>query len=379
MSLNLHRRHAARLLLAVAAATSLGSAAFAHDHDDDGDDNGASLRHGKLFISTNAPAGNEVLVYQRSGSGPATLLSRFATQGTGTGAGLGSQGAVTLSGNGRHLFVVNAASHTVSTFALGQGGLVLKSVVDSGGLTPTSVAEHEGLVYVLNAGGSGGVAGFRNLHGTLVPVPGAAGTLSANSGTAPAQVGFSDDGDVLVVSEKNTSKLTSFLVRRDGTLAGKTVTSSSGATPFGFAFTRRDVLVVSEAPASTVSSYRFNEHSAAPRLVTASLANGQGAACWIAVTPNGRFAFSANAGTSSVSSFNVASNGQLSLIVGAAGLTGPNAGAVDMAVSPHGEQLHVFANRGLQIVSFTITPGGTLLPLGSVGGMPAGSAGLAAN
>jgi 6-phosphogluconolactonase len=379
MNFKIQRRHAARLLLAAAAASAgLGNAAFAHEHDDD-DEPGSSLRHGKLFISSNAPAGNEVLVYQRSGSGSATLLSRFATQGNGTGAGLGSQGAVTLSGNGRWLFVVNAASNTLSTFALGRQGLVLKSVVDSGGLTPTSVAEHDGLVYVLNAGGSGGVAGFRNLRGTLVPVPGATGTLSANSGTAPAQVGFSDDGEVLVVSERATSKLTSFVVRRDGTLAGKTVTTSSGATPFGFAFTRRDVLVVSEAPASTVSTYRFNHHSAAPRLVTASLANGQGAACWIAVTPNGRYAFSANAGTSSVSSFRVAHDGQLSLVAGAAAVTGPNAGALDMAVSPSGEQLHVFANRGLQIVSYTITPGGTLLPLGAVGGMPAGSAGLAAN
>jgi len=377
MNFSIQRRQAARLVLAAAAAASFGTGALAHDSD--GDDDTVSLRHGKLFISTNAPAGNEVLVYQRSGSGPAALLSRVATQGTGTGAGLGSQGAVTLSGDGRHLFVVNAASNTVSTFALGAGGLVLKSVVDSGGLTPTSVAEHDGLVYVLNAGGSGGVAGFRNQHGTLVPVPGATGTLSANSGTGPAQVGFSDDGDVLVISEKATSKLTSFLVRHDGTLAGKTVTASSGATPFGFAFTRRNVLVVSEAPASTVSTYRFGEHSATPRVVTASLPNGQGAACWIAVTPNGRYAFSANAATSSVSSFGVAGNGQLSLIASAAGLTGPNAGAVDMAVTPGGGQLHVFANRGLQIVSFTVTPGGTLLPLGSVGGMPAGSAGLAAN
>lgn len=383
MSLNLHRRHAARLLLAAAAAATLlgGGSAFASDGDDDrGESCSCSLRHGKIFISTNAPAGNEVLVYQRSSSGPATLLTRFATQGTGTGAGLGSQGAVTLSDNGRYLHVVNAGSNTLSTFLLSaSGGLVLKSVVDTGGLTPTSVTERDGLVYVLNAGGAGGVAGFRNVRGTLVPVAGSNGTLSATSGTAPAQVGFSSDGDVLVVTERATNKLTSFTVRRDGSLAGKTVTNSSGATPFGFAFTRRDVLIVSEAPGSSVSSYRFNEHSAAPRLVTASLPNGQGAACWIAVTPNGRYAFSANAGTSSVSSFNVASNGQLSLIAGAAGLTGPNGGAIDMAVSPDGEQLHVFANRGLQIVSFTIAPGGTLLPLGSVGGMPTGSAGLAAN
>ena len=49
-----------------------------------------------------------------------------------------------------------------------------------------------------------------------------------------------------------------------------------GASSFGFAFTRRNVLVVSEAPSSSVSSYRFNEGSATPRLVTASLPNGQG-------------------------------------------------------------------------------------------------------
>jgi len=379
MSLNIHRRHAARLLVVAAAIAGIGVPAFAHDDDAD-DNDGASLRHGKLFISTNAPGGNEVLVYQRAGSsGAATLLNRFATQGVGTGAGLGSQGAVTLSGSGRYLFVVNAASNTLSTFAVGGSALVLKSVVDTGGLTPISVTEHDGLVYVLNAGGNGGVAGFRNHHGQLSPVAGATGTLSAAGGTGPAQVGFSSDGDVLVVSEKNTNRLTSFLVRRDGTLAQKTVSASSGAVPFGFAFTKRDVLVVSEAPGSTVSSYRFADNSPVPQVVTASLPNTQGAACWIAVTPNGKFAFSANAATSNVSSFGVARNGQLSLIAGIAGPTGPNAGAVDMAVSPNGEQLNVFASRGLRIVSFTITPAGTLLPLGSVGGMPAGSAGLAAN
>ena len=381
MSLNIQRRHAARLLILAAAMAGIGAPAFANDHDGDDDNEGCScsLRHGKIFISSNAAAGNEVLVYQRASSGPATLLNRYATQGTGTGAGLGSQGAVTLSGNGRFLFVVNAASNTVSTFAFGGGGLVLKSVVDSAGHTPISVTEHEGVVYVLNAGGSGGVAGFRNVGGTLVPVAGGTGTLSASGGTSPSLLKPTCAGDVLVVSEKNTNRLTSFLVRRDGSLTQKTVTASSGATPFGFAFTQRDTLVVSEAPASTVSSYRFNDNSPVPRVVTASLPNTQGAACWIAVSPNGKFAFSANAATSSVSSFNVARNGQLSLIAGAAGLTGPNAGAVDMAVSPNGEQLHVFASRGLQMVSFKITATGMLMPLGSVGGMPAGSTGLASN
>lgn len=378
MSYSINRRHAARLLATAFAAASVASPVFALD-DDDRDDDRSGARSGKLFISSNSPAGNEVLTYERSPSGPATLLTRTVTQGLGTGAGLGSQGAVTLSRNGRFLFVVNAASSTVSTFAVRPAGLVLKSVVDSGGVTPTSVAEHDGLVYVLNAGGSGGVAGFRNDGGTLWPIAGAAGTLSASGGTAPAQVGFNDGGDVLIVSERNTQRLTSFLVKRDGTLDGKTVTVSSGAVPFGFAFTRRDTLVVSEAAGSSASSYRFNDRSAAPMVVTPSLANGQGAACWIAVTPDGKFAFSANAATSSVSSFAVARSGQLSLVAGLAGSTGLGAGAIDMAVSPSGRQLAVFANRSLQIVSFTITPSGKLAPLGSVGGMPTGSAGLAAN
>lgn len=364
------RRRALRLIATALAVAATAGPAFASD---DG------FRSGKLFISTNSPAGNAVLVYERSQTGPAVLLGGVPTQGLGTGAGLGSQGAVTLSRNGRWLFVVNAASNTVTTFEVGGRGLELKSVVDSGGLTPTSVTEYGGLVYVLNAGGSGNVTGFRNDDGVLQQIPGAVGSLSANTGTAPAQVGFSDSGDLLVVSERTTNRLTSFLVKSDGTLDGKTVTPSAGAVPFGFAFNKRDVLIVSEAVASTVSSYRFADASAVPQVVTASLPTTQGAACWVAVTPNGKFAFSANATTSSVSSFSIAGDGRLSLVAGAAAVTGANAGALDLAVSRSGTQLHVFANRGLQIASYTIASDGTLAPLGSVGGMPAGSAGLAAN
>lgn len=375
------RRRALKLVAAAVAATTLGigAPAFAHDDDHDHHNAASNLRSGKLFISTNATTGNEVLIYSRSAGGPATLVSRVTTQGIGTGSGLGSQGAVTLSRNGRYLFVVNAASNSVSTFEMEGVQLVLKSVVASGGTRPTSVTENDGLVYVLNAGDNGNITGFRNQGGQLAPVPGAVGTLSAANGTAPAQVGFSDEGDVLVVSERNTNQLVSFRVKRDGTLQQKTVTPSAGAVPFGFAFTRRDILIVSEAAGSTVSSYRFDERSAVPQAVTSSLANTQGAACWIAVTPNGRLAFSANAATSSISSFKVARDGQLTLLAAQAGVTGANTGALDMAVSPGGTQLHVFANRGLEIVSYKISSDGLLAPLGAVGGMPTGSAGLAAN
>jgi len=378
MDSNLRRRQAVRMLVVALTAAGIGAPALAHD---DGDRD--SVRQGKLFMSSNAPAaagGNAVLVYARAENGPATLLNSVATNGAGTGAGLGSQGAVTLSTNGRYLFVVNAGSNTLSTFELGRTGLVLTSVVDSGGLTPISVAESDGLVYVLNAGGSGNVAGFRNSRGILTPLADGVRGLSVNTGAGPAQVGFDRDGDVLVISEKTTNVLTSYSVRRDGTLTARTITPSAGAVPFGFAITRRNVLVVSEAAASTVSSYRLKERDEpAPQVVSPTVANGQGAACWIAVTPNGRYAYSANAATSTISSFSVRGNGALTLLAGQAGATSNN-GVLDMAVTPDGEQLHAFASRSpQQIVSFNIARDGSLTRIGAVGGVPAGAAGLAAN
>jgi len=377
----LQRRRFVRLLSLGLAAAGLAAPALAH-HDADGD---GGLRHGKIFTSTNAASGNEVLVYARAAAGPATLMSRVPTQGLGSGAGLGSQGAVTLSSSGRYLFVVNARSNTLSTFELGHAGLVLRSVVDSGGLNPTSVAENDGLVYVLNAGGSGNVAGFRNQRGMLSPLADGVRGLSAAGGTAPGQLGFDHDGDVLVVSERATNVLSSYPVRRDGSLGARLLTPSAGQTPFGFAVTQRDQLIVSEAQggaagASSASSYRLGEHPfKGPQLVSGAVPTTQTAACWVAVTPNGRYAYVSNAGSSSISSYAIGPQGAISLMAAQAGLTGTNAGALDAAATPDGQQLHVLASRSLQIVSFKIGHDGALMPLGAVGGLPMGSAGLAAN
>jgi 6-phosphogluconolactonase len=367
----IRRRRFAFQLAGLTLALSAAIPAFAHDEN--------SFREGKVFTSSNATGGNELLVFAPVRGGDLALVERVATSGQGTGAALGSQSAVTLSSDGRHAFVVNAASNTVSTFAIRNNGVVLTSVVDSGGLTPISVTENDGIVYVLNAGGAGNVAGFRNAQGQLRPIANSSRGLSAAGGTGPAQVGFGADGDVLVVTEKVTSRITSFPVRRDGTLGTVVITPSSGATPFGFAFDRRDHLLVSEAPGSAASSYRFNEGSATPVLITGSLPNTQAAACWLAVTPNGKYAFTANAGSSSVSTYSVARTGQLALVNPVAGTTGPNAGALDLAVSPDGRRLFALAPRSLQVVSFKVEFDGSLTNLGAGSGLPMGSAGLAAN
>jgi len=155
------------------------------------------------------------------------------------------------------------------------------------------------------------------------------------------------------------------------------VTASAGITPFGFAFDRRNRIFVSEANQSTLSSYRFN--GATPMVISAAVPTEQAAACWAAVTPNGRYAYTGNAGTSSVSLFAIDRLGRATLVAAAAASTGSNGGAGDIALAAHGRTLSILAPRTPAIFSFEVAADGTLTPTASVTGLPAGSVGLAAN
>jgi 6-phosphogluconolactonase len=291
---------------------------------------------------------------------------------------------VTLSGDGRFLFVVNAGSHSVSTFRVGARGLRLMSVVPSGGLAPTSVTEMGGLVFVLNTMGAGGVMGFANLRGRLLPIANSARGLSASGGTAPAQVGFTDDGDTVVVAERATNLLTTYRVMDDASLSPPQANASAGMTPFGFAFDKRGTLLVSEAfggaaNASALSSYRFADAAPqTPAVISASVGTQQSAACWVAITPNGRFAYVTNTGSGTTSLYRIARDGRVALVQSvAAGTAGT--GPIDAYVSETGRKLFVLNGRVQQIAAYRIASDGTLTAAGGASGLPAGSVGLAAN
>ena len=375
--MNPTRRHTFKLFGLAVALCAAWPAHASSDRDGDG------FRAGKVFTSTNAVGANEVLVYDTDKDGKLSLQTRLATQGQGTGTGLGNQGAVTLSGNGRYLFVVNALSNTVSTFSVRRSGLTLVSTVDAGGLQPVSVTEHDGTVYVLNAGGAGNVAGFQNWEGHLKPLADAVRPLSAAGGTGPAQVGFSPDGDVLVVTEKATNKLTTYRVRHNGRIGAPLVTASAGVTPFGFSFDKRGTLIVSEAVggaagASTVSSYGFESWAPAqPLVISAAVADTQSAVCWVVVTPNGKYAYVTNTGSGTVSSYSVQKSGQIKLAQAVAATSG--AGPIDAAISATGKGLFVLNSGSQTISSFTIGRDGSLSNPSAVGDVPAGANGLAAN
>ena len=119
--------------------------------------------------------------------------------------------------------------------------------------------------YVLNAGGTGIVQGFR-IHGHhLSPISGSARSLGlANASppqflTSPGQVGFTPDGRKLIVTTKaSTSSIDVFQVGPDGRLSATPVVNPSATpVPFAFTFGPSGRLVAGEAGASSVTTYRI--------------------------------------------------------------------------------------------------------------------------
>lgn len=339
---------------------------------------------GAVYVTSNAPGGNQVLAFGRASDGTLTPAGAYPTGGTGTGAGLGSQGAVVLSADGRWLLAVSAGSGHVSAFRVRPHGLERTDVEPSGGAMPVSVTSHGRVVYVLNAGGAGNVAGFTlSPGGDLSPLPGSTRPLSA-AGAAPAQVEFSPDGRTLVVTEKATSRIVTYAVDRQGRAGPPVAHPSAGATPFGFAFSGRDRLIVSEAfggapDASATSSYRL-DRTGAPAVVSASVPTTETAACWVAVSRDGRYAYVTNTGSGSVSGYAVGPDGTLALLDadGVTGVTGPGSGPIDEDFSRDGRHLYVLGAGSHAVHAFAFAADGSLAPVGDLPGLPAGAAGLAA-
>ena len=330
---------------------------------------------GGVYVLSNQVSGNAVIQYDRASDGRLTLAGSYPTSGTGTGGGLGSQNAVVVDEAGDHLYAVDAGSSTVTSFRIAGGALERIGTVPSGGSTPISIAVHGDRVYALNAGGTGNVASFAASDGVLSALADGTHALSG-SGTNPAQVSVTPDGQQVVVTEKATNLVD--VIDLDGTGRPESLVSvpSSGAVPFGFDFDNKGHLLVSEAAASTASSYDVT--GAGLATISASVPTTENAACWLVATNNGKFAYTGNAGGSlSISGFRVGNDGTLSLLTpgGKTGVT--PAGVTDLALSGNSHFLYGRLGNG-SVAGFTVNRDGSLDAIGVTPGLPAGAAGIAA-
>jgi 6-phosphogluconolactonase len=333
---------------------------------------------GAVFTISDDSTSNEVFAFDRAGDGSLQPAGTFATGGQGSGGGegvLASQGAVTLSGDGRFLLVVDAGSDEIAAFRVHGAELTLTSRASAGGALPVSIAEHDGLVYVLDAGGAGNIAGLSlDDEGLLHPIAGSARPLSA-AGAGPAQIAFDASGRILVVTEKAAQAISVYRVDEGGRASEPNTLPSAGSVPFGFAITRRDVVAVSEAGTGSASTYLLE--GGALELVSGAVPDGQRAPCWLAATEDGRFAFVANAASGTISTFRIDRRGALTLVDGAAGVI-PSGKALDLALSKGDRFLYVLDPGHAAVQAFAVRDDGSLAPLGPVAsGLPPHAVGLA--
>ena len=340
------------------------------------------MSEGMVFVQTNE-ASNAVVALRRAADGSLTPVATVGTGGAGTAEPhLPSQGSVTLASDGRHLLVTNAASGDVTVLAVSPDGEPTVVGRTQSGPAPRSVAERDGVVYVLDTG-TPAVVGFRLTAAGLEALDGGGAHALSGPGADPAQVGFSPDGSAVVVTERGTDAITAFPLNADGTLGSRHTVASSGPTPYGFGFTRSGTLVVTEAfraqkGAAAASSYRVAGTDITP--VTTSAGNGRSEICWAVVTPDDRYAFTTNFADGAVSCFAVKDDGRLDLLDAAAGLTvDGRPGLRDEALSADGRFLYALDADAGSIFGWSVGDEGALSPIGSWGGLPPTAAGLAAS
>ncbi|MFD9126575.1 lactonase family protein [Kitasatospora sp. NPDC059571] len=359
--------------LAVAVATvamvtvSVPSAA-AVARDGGGQQSGG--RHA-VFVQTDDPAGNQIVAYRRADDGRLTKAGTYDTRGLGGVLDgsvvdhLASQGSLTYDPGHALLYAVNAGSDSVSVFSVDSDRLHLRQVVGSGGRFPVSVAVHGDVVYVLNALDGGSVQGYTVRDGRLVARAGWNRSLGLDPNATPqftntpGQVGFTGDGDQLVVTTKaNGSNLLVFGLARSGAPAGSpVVTNLPGTVPFAFVPNGRHGLFLAEAGPNAVATMTVHRDGTVSQESVAP--TGQAATCWIAAARD--YLYASNAGSASVSGFRASESGRLTAL----GNTTTDPGTVDASASPDGRYLYVQTGAHGVVDEFAVGRDGSLASLGS--------------
>ena len=283
----------------------------------------------------------------------------------------------------RFLFAVNAGSNQISVLKIKKNDLTVVDLVNSGGIRPISLRSTTICSTCSTRAALPILPVSRRRDGTLTPLPDSTRPLIGGAAADPAQVGFSSDGSLLVVTEKAGNRINTYTVDDDGLPSAPIDNASNGTTPFGFAFNNAGTLVVSEAfggapNASAASSYGAPE--------TGILSCGQRRRCQILKPP---VAGSSSRTTENLRSsripaaarfpaIDVGTAETLALANSVAGSTGMDSAPIDMTLSNNSRYLFVIAAGSQSVVSFRVNQNGTLTMVDAAGGLPLGAQGIAA-
>jgi 6-phosphogluconolactonase len=348
---------------------------------------------GHVYVNDNTAGVNTIAAFDRHTNGTLTPAngSPFAAGGAGTGTVVGSQGALQVTADGRYLIAVDAGSNQLSVVRIRPDGSLRPaegSPVSSGGTEPVSVAVHGGLVYVANEGnGSSGsnYTGFTlSRGGRLTPIGGSTVWLSNTAN--PGDILFNPTGTNLIgievgTTDPGTFRIDSFAVGDDGRLTRATGSPfpAQAPGPFGSEFSPANPrhLYVSNAHGGagngSVSAFDVSRRGVVSSIGSSPFADFQTAPCWVEISHDGKYLFTVNTGSTSISSYKIRADGSLAYLSTTPFRSGAGIRPFDARLDPSGADLYV-VDAALDAVSAFAVDGGTLSELAaSPFALPTGS------
>lgn len=335
-------------------------------------------------LNNNLVGSNSISVYSREEDGSLTFASTTSIGGTGSVLAFadGTQGSLIITHDeGTRLFAVDAGSNQISVVNVHKGHLAPVGVFSSHGVGPVSLSYHDGLLYVLNAANgstqAANVAGFRvDDEGNLHYIAGSTQPLSV-ARPDPGQIQVDPSGHYLLVTEKLTNLIDVYRIDEDGSLSVSTPIPSVGAVPFGIAFnpTSRHQLVVTDAtggPNHTGGATSYRLAGGAINLINGPVFDFQLAPCWVVITNDGRFAYTSNADSLTISGYSIAANGAITLLTpnGATATAPAGTFPIEEGLSRDSHFLYVLDSRLLltppgpaTLLGYHINHGGSLTPV----------------
>jgi 6-phosphogluconolactonase len=326
-----------------------------------------------LYSINNDTGQNAVVVLSQNQDGSLTEVagSPFRTGGKGLGGGdIDQQGAIRV--HDKYVLAVNPGSDSVAVFRKEDGGTlspVAGSPFQSSGPAPLSLTIHNNLVYVANqapafanTSAAPNISGFRmDNDGKLTPIDNS--TITFPAGHGPAQVEFSPGGETVVVTsgfqEEATSSVHGYKIQADGTLkeaVGSPIQVMGASGDVGFSWNQGgDQIYVSNFRGSAVAVFDIDKTTGSVKQVAGTLGTEGTAACWTALSPDGKTLYVANFVSNSISAFDVGAGGKLTLI----GTTKRRVEQTtpdtkDMAISKDGKFLYVVGSGAREVSAFSV-------------------------
>lgn len=344
----------------------------------------------QLFAQTDDST-NAVLHFKRNPDGTLAVGTSIPTGGKGTGGVTFPSGAVgpdSLTGDNSvivspdqtRLFVTNAGDNTVSVFSIDPAGgdPKLLAVSPTSGVLPTSLGFANNVLYVTHQQGVNQLGAYRvGTDGKLAQI-GSYPTVQADA--LPTAVTVSPDGKFVLLDVRSlgvtpTSGANAthvvYPINADGTLGTAVVSPTLGNGPFASRFgtgalTR--VAITVEAVSNAVSSYQLADGGALSGISGPLIVPGAGTPCWLALTPDNKFAYVGNGG-GFISLYSIDASGHLTLVNGSAAAEPPTTAGVgsfaeDEWVSPDSKFLYQDYPGDDKIVVYSIGADGSLTKVG---------------